>query len=831
MQVLEASLRKKEPMVADLRYAARSLRRSPGFTVTAIAALAMGIGATTAIFSVVNKVLLEPLPYPDPDRLVQLMTTSPLGDEPVVSIPKYTTWRDHTTVFERMAAYEIGGPGISLTEGAFPESLAAARVSAEYFSLFGGQIAIGRSFSEKDDQPSGPRVVVISTRLWRGRFRADPMLVGREIALDYQSYKVIGVLAPGFAFSPSADVWLPLQADPSASSHLSRVRVTARLKPGMTVKDADADVDATIGPFFREYPYPKAPMLFQERFTAIPLRDAVVGNVRPALFLMAGAVGFVLLISCSNVASLQLARAARRVREIAIRAALGAQRTQIVRHLLTESVVLSLAGGGFGLALGYLGVRVLPAISPADIPRMGANGSAIALSWRIFLFAFVVSVFTGILFGLIPALDASRADVSSVVKDSPSQSGMGFRGSRGRSTLCIVEMALALILLAGAGLLIRTFVAMRTADRGFDESNVLTVEVPLGPQFERTSQVAELVRSMEREIRTVPGVSAVAVTCALPLEPSLTMPFTVHGRDQTLVGRYHGAATWRSISPGFFDALRIRLLRGRTFTDADDEQAAGAVIINQAMLRRFWQDVDANPIGDFITIGIGMGAGIEEPPRQIVGVVADVRDAGLQMEPMMFIPVAQVPDGMNSPHNRLLPLTWMVRASDPAALSSGAIQQALHDAAGGLPLGRVRSMHEVVAVSSARTQFYMMLLTVFAAMALLLAAVGLYGLLAYSVQQRTQEIGIRMALGAEPAEVRNLVVFEGMRLALLGILLGIPAALALTRVMVSMIFGIRTSDPTVFAGVALVLGAVALLATYVPSLRATRVDPQNALRY
>ena len=418
-----------------------------------------------------------------------------------------------------------------------------------------------------------------------------------------------------------------------------------------------------------------------------------------------------------------------------------------------------------------------------------------------------------------------------MVKDSVSQSGMGFRRNRGRSALVIVEMALALVLLAGAGLLIRTFVAMRTADRGFDEQNVLTLEMPLNSsQFERTSQVAQLVRATERRILGIPGISGVAVTCALPLEPSLTMPFTVHGRDQSQVGRYHGAATWRSVSPGFFDAFRIRLLRGRLFMNADDEQAAGVVLINQAMLKRFWQEVDANPIGDFITIGKGMGAGLEELPRQIVGVVADVRDAGLRMEPMMFIPVAQVPDGMNAPHNRLLPLTWVVRATDPSRLATGAIQQELHEVSGGLPLGRVRSMHEVVAASSARTQFYMMLLTVFAGIALLLAAVGLYGLMAYSVQQRTQEIGIRMALGAGPEDVRNLVVLQGMRLALLGISIGIPTALALTRVMVSMIFGIRTWDPAVFAAVALLLSAVALFATYVPSLRATRVDPMGALR-
>jgi predicted permease len=432
----------------------------------------------------------------------------------------------------------------------------------------------------------------------------------------------------------------------------------------------------------------------------------------------------------------------------------------------------------------------------------------------------------------MPALTASRTDVSTVAKDSVPQSGMGFRRNRGRSVLVIMEMALALILLAGAGLLIRTFVAMRTTDRGFDEQNILTFDLPLNnSQFERTAQVAQLVRTAERRIKDIPGVSTVAVTCALPLEPGLTMPFTIHGHDQSQVGRYHGAASWRSVSPGFFDVFRVRLLRGRLFTDADNEQSAGVVMINHAMMRRFWRDVDANPIGEFISIGKEMGTGVEDLPRQIVGVVADVRDAGLKMEPMMFVPVAQTPDGLNAHNNRLLPLTWAVRGAEGAVFPTGAIQEVLHDVTGGLPVGRIRTMHEVVAASSARTRFYMLLLTVFAAVALLLAAVGLYGLMAYSVGQRTQEIGIRMALGADREDVRNLVVLQGMRLALLGILIGTPAALVLTRVMVSMIFGVQTWDPAVFAAVAVLLIGVALFATYVPSLRATRVNPVNALRY
>jgi predicted permease len=428
-------------------------------------------------------------------------------------------------------------------------------------------------------------------------------------------------------------------------------------------------------------------------------------------------------------------------------------------------------------------------------------------------------------------VNASRADVSSLVNDSVSQSGMELRRNRGRSALLIFEMALALVLLVGAGLLIRTFVAKRTVSRGFDEQNVLTLEMSLSEsQFEKTAHVAELVRYVERRIRRIPGVSAVATTCALPLAPSLGMPFVIYKNDQ-LLWRWDGAATWRSVSPGYFNAFRIRLLRGRVFTDDDSEQAAGVALINRAMMRKYWPEVDANPIGEFIIIGKGMGPGMEDSPRQIIGVVADVRDAKLDLEPTMYVPVTQVPDGLNARNNRLQPITWVVRTAGALPLVTAAIQQELRRVSAGLPVERVRTMHEVVAASSARTEFYMMLLIVFAGIALLLAAVGLYGLMAYSVRRRTREIGIRMALGAGPDDVRSMVVWQGMRLALLGILIGIPTALALSRVTVSVIFGIKTWDPEVLAIVALLLGGVALVAAYVPSLRATRVKPADALRW
>jgi putative ABC transport system permease protein len=813
----------------DIVHAGRILRRAPSFTLTAIGAIALGIGACTAIFSVVNKVLLEPLPYPEPDRLVQVMSTSPIGNQSVVSIPKFLVWRAFSPVFESLAAYDTTGPSVNLTDGDRPEPLQTARVSADYFRIFGAHTEMGRTFDRQEDSAAGQRVAVISHVLWARRFGANRTLVGRTISLEQRDYRVIGVLADSYRSDPPADLWLPLRADEFDRDHMSRVRVTGRLRRGLSLDTARNSIAATLTPFLHRYP--DAPHLFGEQFTAIPLRDAIVGDVRPALYLLAGAVGFVLLISCANVAHLLLARSTRRTREIAVRAALGAERPTIVRQLLTESMLLALGGGLFGLVLGWAGVRELLAFSPGEIPRVGANGAAIALDGRVFLFALAVSALTGLLFGLLPALSASRADLASLVKDGASQSCMGFRRNLARPAMVVVEMALALVLLAGAGLLIRTFTAQRAINRGFDEQNVLTIETSLGSShFERTEAVAQMVRQAEGQLRHLPGVAAVATTSSLPLKPSLMMPFTAMERDQRVVGRYHGAAQWRSVSPDYFDAFHIRLLRGRLFTGSDNAATTPVAVINLAMVRKYWPEVDANPIGEWIQIGQRMGAGLEDKPRQIAGVVADLREAGLSAEPMLYVPTVQVPDGMNARNNGLLPLTWIVRSTESMPLPSVAVQDALRALSGGLPLGRVRTMHQVVAASSARSEFYMLLLAVFAAMALVLATVGLYGLLAYSVEQRAVEIGIRMALGAQPGSVRNMVMWQGMRLGAIAMAFGLPAAVMLARVMNSLIVGLRSWDPGVFAGVAAMLAIIALLASYVPSRRATRVDPVEVLR-
>jgi len=815
-------------LLQDLRYAARALRRSPGFAITAILALALGIGANTAIFSVINTVLLQPLNYPEPNRLVELELSSPQGNANVTSIPKFIAWKNLTNVFQAVAAYDLGGPGVNLTGGDRPEQLKGLHVSADYFSVFGATTVLGRPFTPEEDRPGGPDVAVISNGLWRSRFGADPNLVGSTISLGGEPYVVTGVLRPGFSSDPPADIYLPLRADPNSSDQAHYLRATARLLPGVTLSMAQAAMKLSAKEYEQKFPNSLGP---QGSFTAEPLRDTVVGDVRKALLVLLGAVGLVLLIACANVANLLLARATVRQREIAIRAAIGAGRARIIRQLLTESVLLALAGGVLGLILGYAGVRALLAINPGNIPRIGDSGSAVSLDWTVLLFTFAISVLTGILFGLIPAMNASRTDLNATLKESGSRTGGSSHHHRIRSILVVTEMSLAIVLLVGAALLIRTFLALRTVDPGFDAHNVLVMEMSLtGPRFEKTAGVAELVRDAEQRVEALPGVESMASTCCLPLEGGLGLPFSIVGRPLTN-GPYTGGASWRTISPEYFKVFHIPLIRGRLFTDRDDAGSAPVVLINEGLAKQYWKDAD--PVGQQIVIGKGVGPEFEEPPRQILGVVGDVRDQGLNNnpDPIMYVPVSQIPNGVTALNNRIIPLTWVVRTKVSPNSVSPDIQKELRAASGGLPVGHIRSMDQVRIESTALTDFNMTLLAVFAGIALVLAAVGIYGLMAYSVQQRIQETGIRMALGASPEDVRKMVVWQGMRLALAGVLLGVASAFALSRVLASFLFGVQPRDPLTFAIVAVVLSLIALLATYVPALRASRVDPMAALRY
>jgi putative ABC transport system permease protein len=819
-----------ETLLQNLRYAVRTLRNSPGFAAVAILTLALGIGANTAIFSVVNAVLLQPLSYPNPDRLVELELSSPQGNGNVTSIPKFNVWREQTDVFDSVAAYDFSGPGINLTGGDRPELIKGIHVSADYFRVFGAPVALGRTFTPEEDRPGGPAVVVISNGLWRNRFGSDPGILNRTIDLGQEPYTIIGVIGPTYSGDPKSDIWLPLKPDPNSVDQGHYLRATARLKPGVTLVQAQAAMKHAADQFNRKFP--NSPVMGPgASFTAIPLRDSVIGDVRFGLLLLFGAVGFVLLIACANVASLLMARATIRRREIAIRSALGAGRSRLMWQLLTESLLLSLAGGVLGLGLGYVGVRALLAINPSDIPRVGEQGAAVALDWRVLVFTLVAAILTGILFGLVPALSTSQSGISNTLRESGARSGTGLRHNKARAVLVITEMALALVLLVGAALLIRTFGALRGVNPGFDARNVLIMEMSLnGGRFEKAAGVDQLEREGRRRIESLPGVTAVAMTCCVPLEGGFGLPFIIEGRPLTN-GPYHGGATWLTISPHYFDVFRIPLISGRVFTDQDNGAADRVVVINQALAKEYWPKGDA--LGARISIGKGVGPEFDEPPRQIIAIVADVREGALSRPPdqIMYVPFAQVNDGIIALNNRIIPVTWVVRTKlQPFSLGTD-IQRELREASGGLPVAHIRSMQQVVGESTARNDFYMTLLTIFAGVALLLAAIGVYGLMAYSVQQRTQEIGVRMALGASPQQVRRMVVVQGMQLALVGVVIGVGSALGLTRLMSSLLYGVKPWDPITIALVAVLLSGVTLLATYLPARRASRVDPMVALRY
>jgi predicted permease len=819
-----------EILLQNLRYAVRTLQNSPGFAAVAIVTLALGIGANTAIFSVVNAVLLQPLSYPNPDRLVELELSAPQGNGNVTSIPKFNVWREQTDVFDSVAAYDFSGPGINLTGGDRPELIKGIHVSADYFRVFGAPVALGRTFTPEEDRPGGPAVVVISNELWRNRFGGDPGILNRTIDLGQEPYTIIGVIGPTYSGDPKSDIWLPLKPDPNSVDQGHYLRATARLKPGVTLVRAQAAMKHAADQFNRKFP--NSPVMGPgASFTAIPLRDSVIGDVRFGLLLLFGAVGFVLLIACANVANLLMARATIRRREIAIRSALGAGRSRLMWQLLTESLLLSLAGGVLGLGLGYVGVRALLAINPSNIPRVGEQGAAVALDWRVLVFTLVAAILTGILFGLVPAFSISRSGISNTLRESGARSGTGLRHNKARAVLVITEMALALVLLVGAALLIRTFGALRGVNPGFDARNVLIMEMSLnGGRFEKAAGVDQLEREGRRRIESLPGVTAAAMTCCVPLEGGFGLPFIIEGRPLTN-GPYHGGATWLTMSPHYFDVFRIPLISGRVFTDQDNGAADRVVVINQALAKEYWPKGAA--LGARISIGKGVGPEFDEPPRQIIGVVADVREGALSRPPdqIMYVPFAQVNDGVIALNNRIIPVTWVVRTKlQPFSLTAD-IQRELREASGGLPVAHIRSMQQVVGESTARNDFYMTLLTIFAGVALLLAAIGVYGLMAYSVQQRTQEIGVRMALGASPQQVRRMVVVQGMQLALVGVVTGVGSALGLTRLMSSLLYGVKPWDPITIALVAVLLSGVTLLATYLPARRASRVDPMVALRY
>jgi predicted permease len=818
-----------ETFIQDLKHAFRMFSQQRAFAFAAIAALALGIGANTAIFSVVNAVLLKPVPFPEPERVVMFMNVSPQGSGPAASPAKFAHWSQQTSVIENAGAFRFNV--VNYTGGTFPEQLRAGQVSADFFKVIRAPFAHGRAFSADEDRPGGPRVVVLSHGLWQRRFASDPNVLGQTLSLSGDPHVVVGITGSSLdlaEFGPQPELWVPFQLDPNSTDQGHFFQVLARLKPAVTLEQADARLKLSADEYKARFGTALQP---NQSFGVARLDEVFVRNARPTLLVLAGAVAFVLLIACANVANLLLVRATARRREIALRAAIGAGRGRIVRQLLTESVLLSVAGGAIGLVLGVAGIRAMLSVNTAGLPRVGEGGALVGIDWRVLAFTAVVSVATGVLFGLIPALHGARTDLNAALKDSTSRSGAVLRHNKARSGLVILEVALALLLLVGSALLIRTLVALRNVEPGFDPHNVLTMRMSLtGPQFLKSEALDRLVRDGIERLEALPGVERATATCCVPLEGGYGLPFRISGRplDKT---PFHGGGGWTNVAPSYFDVFKIPIKRGRAFTERDDMAAPAVVIINEAMANQYWKD--ANPIGERLVIGAGVMKELaNEREREIVGVVGDSRDGGLnnQPGPKMFVPNAQVPDALNALNLSITPVAWVVRTQSAPYGLSAAIQEQLRQVSG-LPVSDVRSMEDVVLRSISRQRFNVLLMTIFAGAALLLAAIGVYGLMAYSVEQRTQEIGIRMALGAGGRDVRRMVVFQGMRLALLGVVVGLAAAFGLSRLIASLLFGVQARDPVVFVAIPLLLTVVSLVAVWLPAHRASTIDPLRALRY
>jgi putative ABC transport system permease protein len=800
----------------DLRFGFRQLIGKPGFAAIATLSLALGIGANTAIFSLVDAVLLRPLPFQDPDRLVMVWE-----DAAKIGFPRntpapanYADWKAQNRVFEDMAA--INWRSFNLTDEGEPEKVEAQAVTANFFPLLGVKPELGRVFTGEEDQPGRNNVAVISYGLWQRRFGGDPALMGKEILLDGQKHTVIGVAPAGFQFlSKEVGLWVPAAFSPQelANRGSHYLTVVARMKPGVTLREAHADVAAITQRINRDHPTWHG---FELGSVVISLREQMAGDVRPALIVLLVAVGFVLLIACANIANLLLARGASRFREIAVRTALGAGRRRILRQLLTESVLLAVAGGLAGLLFAWSSFSFLKQIIPDNM----ALNTGVRIDARIFGFTLLLSLLTGIVFGLAPALQAAKIDLNEALKQSGGRTGIGAGHRRLRGALVIIEIALALVLLVGAGLLTRAFLRLRALDIGVNPENVLTLRtmLPRNKYGELPKRDAFYRQALER-VRALPGVVSAGYTTAMPLTwKGGTNSFVIEGRDQ---GPGQDAQC-RQVSTGYMETMGVKLRQGRFFDYHDDVQSQPVAVINETMARQFW--AGENALGKRFKLG---SIDSQNPWVTVVGVVGDIKEMGLEAptKAEMFFPYQQLPRMLwNMPRDLAVRTT-----GDPISVAT-AVRQAVWSVDRNQPVSNIRTMDEILSEEVAQRRIGMTLLAAFAALALALASLGIYGVLSYSVAQRTQEIGVRMALGAGRKDVLRMVVADGMRLAAAGVAIGLGASFALTWLMAGLLFGVSASDPLTLGAVTLLLITVALLACFIPARRATRVDPMVALR-
>jgi putative ABC transport system permease protein len=799
-----------EDLWQDFRFGLRSLLKRPGFTAIALLALALGIGANTAIFSLVNAVILQPLPYRDPDRLISVYGTRNRSTQGSVGPTDFLDYRSQNKTFEQFAASGSMMLPMNLTGSGEPERLNASIITGNYFDTFGVRPALGRGFSLENEKTGQDHVTVLSHAFWQTRFGGDPNIVNKTINLDGKAYEVLGVMPAEVVLPQPAQLWVPINfdADPEMKMRNARfLRGIGRLKEGVTLDQAQTDTDLIAAQLEQQYPDSNTGWSLR----LIPLREILVGGSRTMLFILFGAVGFVLLIACANVANLLLVRAAARQKEIAMRTALGASRLRIIRQMITESLLLAIFGGALGALLAVAGVKLLVSLGEDNIPRT-AN---VKIDATVLAFTLLISLATGLLFGLAPAIRTMKENLVDALKDGIRGGSEATVKNRTRSLLVVFESAIAVMLLIAAGLLIRSLVALQNVDPGFDPNNVLTLRVDLPRQKYNTPEKASnFFEQLETRVAGLPGVEAVGLITDLPLSgEARDMPYRVEGRPATSDIAF---VDFRRVNKNYFSAMRIPLRRGRNFTEQEVRQSDKAIVVSQAFVDSVFPNEEA--LGKRLIIW----SGIRNEPYEIIGIVGDTRYQSLQGEPSatMYVPTRE-----------LLFVNLVIRTQgDPLSLVGG-VRKEVNALDPDQPIAAIRPMTEWVAMSAAGARYRTTLLGLFALLAMILAATGIYGVMSYSVAQRTQEIGVRMALGARPLDVLKLVVRQGMMLALIGVIVGLAGALALTRVMSSLLFGVTERDPITFVAVAALLIVVAFISCFVPAHRATRVDPLIALRY
>jgi putative ABC transport system permease protein len=797
----------------DLRYGVRILLKNPQFTFVTVLTLALGIGANTAIFSIVNAVLIRPLPYPESERLVQGYWLWPKDDTPAVTGLQYAFWKEHSHAFRNVAAFGNVSAGLNLMSNFEPKRARGLQVSESFLQVLGVSPALGRSFSPEEDHPNGPLVAIISDGLWQRDFGGDTAIIGKQMQLNGRSCTIVGVLPPGFQFQMPVDVLIPLQMSVDVKDQGHNIAMVARLRDDISLQQAQSEMDLLLPEFRGQFPNYIGPN--ERGLRLVPYKQHVVGDVSTMLLLLFAAVAFVLLIACVNIGNILLARSSVRQREMAIRVALGAGRWRLTRQLLTENLLLALAGGFIGLLIATWCMPALLALSPKGLPRL----NEINIDRQAVFFTICASVLTSLLFGSLPVLRSTRIDVNARLKASPGRGISGAMNWRLRGLLVVSEVTLTLVLLLGAALLIKSFVKLHEVDLGFNPQNLTAMQIALtSEKYQTTAEAWEFQRQVLENISTLPGVVSAATTSSLPMERGLNIFFTKEGAGEKS-GRL---AEYRPISSNYFRTIGIPTSRGRTFTDSDMQSPVPLVVINEKLMHLYWSDND--PLEHEISF--------EGRKWKIIGVVSNIKERGLDkpVEPTVYVPMSLMSNALTVSMNRWFLASCLVRTEGPVNLSAS-LRDAVRRVDPQMPVASIRPVAEVVNASIASQRFIVLLMGVFAGLAFLMASVGIYGLLSYQVSQRTNEMGIRIALGAQPQDILKLIIGQGLLLTLIGICLGIVIAFAVTRVITSLLFGVSATDPLTFIGIPVLFTVVAFIACYFPARRATKVDPAVALRH